>query len=73
MFNNILHVRSRRSFIARINNYISLRLKLIKSFKIAFLELIDKHSVSLIKTSCSKNSEFNFAKFRNILNQSFVT
>ena len=51
--NNILHVRSKKSFIASIRECVLLRLKLIKSLEIAFLKLINKHSALLIKTNYS--------------------
>ena len=51
-----------------IYNSVSLRLKLTKNFKIAFLELIDKHSVLLIKISYSQNDKFDFIKLRSISN-----
>ena len=68
MFNNILHVRSRRSFIASIDKCISLELKLTKNFEITFLELINKYNTLLIKTNYSQNDKFDFIKLRNILN-----
>ena len=73
MSNNILHIRSRRSFIASVRDDVSLRLKLTKGFEIAFLELINEHRASLIKASGLKNDEFDFAELGGISNQRLVT